>query len=164
MSDKIDFAFSEDGDLILGLPKLNDGGKILYRHKDGTMDTIQYRGTEKGKEVLDLAYTRGKDAVQQIVMNRLKTEAPDWYHHPSMGGNLTDLIGEQNTKETAMLGVNYIMDALTYGGLFSASQVGIRPVPVNAEEILFSITIQLDGNEPYRLPLVFNLNHGLKEV
>lgn len=161
MGYKIDFAFSEDGDIVLGLPRLDADGDILYLHKDGTIDKFQ---GEDGRELLDFAYRRNRDAYKQIILNRLKTDAPDWYHHPQMGGNLSDLIGEANTRETAARGARYIVDALTYENFLNPHQVLVRPVPISHEEILFVITIHLDDNDPFQLPLVFNLTHGLKEV
>ncbi len=161
---KIDWSITEDGDLVLGSPKVDTNNNTLYYHDDGTTDINQFKNGREGKPVCDLAYTMGKDAWKQLIFDRLKTDAPDWFHHPNMGGNLTDLIGEPNTRETANIGMQSIMNALTYGALLSPHLINIRPIPINVEEILFFLTIDIDDSEPYRLPIVFNLNSGLKEA
>jgi hypothetical protein len=161
---KIDWSMTEEGDLVLGAPKVDASNNTLYYHDDESIDIYEFKDGRAGKKICDLAYTIGRDAWKQIIFNRLKTDAPDWFHHPKMGGNLTDFIGELNTRETGNLGAEAITTALTYAGLLTADQVNVRPVPINAEEIMFFITINIDDSEPYRLPIVFNLNSGLKEV
>jgi hypothetical protein len=81
-----------------------------------------------------------------------------------MGGNLTDLIGESNTQSTGDLGSQSIIDALTYQGLFAARDLNVRAIPVNAEEIMFVITVNTSTGDPFKLPIIFNLTYGLKEV
>lgn len=161
---KIDFACTDDGDLVLGTASIDSDGNILYLHADGTIDTNQYQDGVEGKTIRDMAYNIGSDAYKQIILNRLRTDAPDWFHYPQMGGNLTDLIGEPNNRATGDAGVQYIMDALTFGDLFNTNQVSVRAVPINANEIMFMITITSSTTGIYRLPLIFNLNYGLKEV
>jgi hypothetical protein len=163
---KIDFSISEDGDLIPGAPKVDpEDNKILYYYPDtDTVGKDNFRGSVEGKMICDMAYTTGRMAIKQIIMNRLKTDAPDWYHHPQMGGNLSDLIGEPNTSNTGNLGAQYIAGALTYGRMFAPEQIYVKATPISAEEIMFFITINIDDREPYRLPIVFNLNYGLKEA
>jgi hypothetical protein len=160
----IDFAFSEDGDILLGAPKLDTNGNLLYLHADRTIDVEQYQNGVQGKTIQDMAYSLGRDALRQVIINRLKTDAPDWFHYPTMGGNLTDLIGEPNTKDTGQRGVVMITEVLTYGNLLDAANLSIRAVPVNSEDILFLITVKTKDNDVFKLPIVFNLNHGLKEV
>lgn len=161
---KMDFLFSEDGDLKLGGAKTDENGKLLYIYSDGTVTNESMRNGEEGRLIREFAYSSGRHAYKQIILNRLKTDAPDWFHYPNMGGNLTDLIGEPNTRETGERGVTYIVDALSYAGLFNAADLEVKAVPINPEEILFRITVSTRGTEPYRLPLVLNLNHGLREV
>lgn len=154
----MDFAWTDDGDLDLGIPRVNEEGQVLYKHHDGTIDTN--RG-EDGREIRDLAYVRGRTTEKQIAMNRLKTDNPDWFHHTAMGANMSDLIGEPNTKETGNKGVGLIMEALTYEGFYHPSQISIRPIPISLEEILFVVTIMRNSGLPYKMPVIFNLEHGI---
>lgn len=161
---KMDWGFTEDGDLQLGAPKVDDNNNVLYYHEDDTVSIEPIHNGKEGKMIRDLTYVLDRNAMKQVIYNRLKTDAPDWYHHPNMGGNLTDLIGEPNTRDTGNLGVSYITDALTYDGFISPMQLSVRAVPTSPEEIIFFITIAMTDGETYRLPLTFNLTHGLKEV
>lgn len=155
---RIDWAFTDDGDLDLGAPKVDVEGEFLYIHPDGTESTDK---GEDGRLIRDIAYRYGYDADKTVILNRLMTDSPDWFHHPSMGGNLTDLIGEPNTRETAELGAQYIRQALMYAGLFDFRDIDVKPVPVSHREIAFMITVNRVNDDPYQFPLVFNLEHGV---
>jgi hypothetical protein len=157
---KVDWTFSEDGDLILGDPKTDNDGNILYLHGNGLVDTDK---REDGREIKDIDVVSNLEAEKQVIFNRLRTDAPDWYHHSTMGGNLTDLIGEPNTRETAVRGAGYIEAALTYGNLYESAQVDIRPLPISQNELLFLIEISKFGSGVFRLPLTFNLQTGLMD-
>lgn len=156
---RIDWAFTSDGDMGLGDPRVDTEGQVLYRHINGVIDTDK---RESGKEIRDIGVVEDIDADRQIVMNRLRTDSPDWYHHPGMGGNLTDLIGEPNTRETSAVGAAYIEKALTYGGLYNTSQLTIRPIPLNTHEVVFMIDI-VKSSQVVRLPLLFNVQTGLMD-
>ena len=77
---------------------------------------------------------------------------------------LSDLVGEPNTKETALRGAEYIEQALTYKGFLSPADFSIRPVPISEQEILYLLTIHLPDEDEFKLPLVFDVHRGLKEV
>lgn len=158
----MDFAFDhKNGDLKKGAPKVNEDGQILYRYPDGT---VRLEAGQNAKEICDLTLVRGKRSVMQVIHNRLLTDNPDWFHHPHMGSNLSDLVGEPNTRDTALLGARYIEEALTYKGFMSPANFGIRPVPISNNEILYLLTINLPNEEEFKLPLVFDVQRGLKEV
>lgn len=158
----MDFAFdSETGDILKAPPKVNEKGLICYRHPDGTIRT---ESGERAIPYCDIGVVRGKQSIVQVIKNRLLTDNPDWFHHPTMGSDLTDLIGEPNTRETAYKGVDYITNALTYNNFLSPGEFSIRPVPISETEILFVLTIALPNEDEFRLPLVFDIERGLKEV
>lgn len=160
MAIKKDWTFSEDGDLVLGNSKVDTDENILYRHSDGTIDTDQ---RDDGREIKDLDTSSDLEAEKQIIFNRLRTDAPDWYAYPTMGGNLTDLIGEPNTQKTGGKGAAYIQAALTFNNLYDSSQVNVRPVPISQNELLFMIEISRPVTGVFRLPLTFNLVTGLMD-
>lgn len=155
---KIDWAFTEDGDLSLGDPLVDDEGQVLFRHIDGTIDADK---RDDGREIRDIGLVEDLEAEKQVILNRLRTDTPDWYHHPGMGGNLTDLIGEPNTRKTGEMGVASILRALTYKGLYASSQLSVRAIPLSVDEIVFMIDISKYGRDVVRLPLVFNLQIGV---
>ena len=158
---KIDWAFTEDGDLSLGDPMVDEEGQILYKQLDGSVSLDK---GEQGKEIRDIGWVYDEEAEKQIVMNRLRTDAPDWFHHPVLGGNLSDLIGEPNTRETGEKGAISITRALTYQNFYSPNQASVRPVPISPNEIVFLIDIAKFSNSVYRIPLIFNLEHGLMDI
>lgn len=154
--ERIDWSFTADGDLAVGNPRTNEEGEILYKHLNNQVDTEM---GEDGRVVRDLALVRDLEAEKQMVLNRLRTDAPDWYHHPGMGGNLSDLIGEPNTRATGMAGARAIETALTYEGLYNLQSINVRPVPISQDTLLFMIDIY-KSSEVVRLPLAFNLESG----
>jgi hypothetical protein len=116
-----------------------------------------------GNQVVDLALSYGQDVIKQIVYARIKTQAPDWFVHPELGGNLEDLIGEPNTRETADKGVTLITNALKYGDFLEDTDFTIRVMPVNRDEILFVIRI-FNDREEILIPIQFSYSYGMKLV
>lgn len=155
---KADFAFTPDGDLVAGEPAVDEEGNIMYYHP--STDT---KDTDKGSDgiaIHDIAINYALDVERQLINNRLLTDAPDWFHYPDMGANLSDLVGEPNTQATGMRGEALIQNALIYEGYYNASDVNVRAVPISSEEILFMIFIS-KPQEEVRVPVVFNLTTGL---
>jgi hypothetical protein len=142
-------------DLYMTLPTSDTNG--------GDLDLAAPSIDSSGTQTVDLAITYGTEVVKQIVYNRIRTQAPDWFVHPTLGGNLDDLIGEPNTKDTAQRGVKSITEALTYGKFLSAGDFSITAVPVNREEVLFAIRIKMPEKEIV-VPIQFSYNYGLKLV
>jgi hypothetical protein len=122
-----DIAFYNDdveGDLILGEPDA-----------DG---------------LVDFKLTGEYESARQDITNRIRTQTGDWRSHPQIGGDLELLEGEPNTRETAMKGVNQIMNTLTYDGRFNPTDVQIRAVPTSIYQVDYYVFV--DAGE--ELPLV----------
>lgn len=145
-----------DVDLFMTRPTKNSAG--------GDMELSAPKINEDGERIVDLGVSYGADALKQIAYTRIRTQAPDWLIHPNMGGNLEDLIGEPNTRNTAQRGVKMIRDALTYGEFLSVGEFTVKAVPVNKEEILFIVRIDNWLGEEVVLPIQFNYNYGMKLV
>ena len=152
-----DFRFSEDGDIQLGAPRTNTAGEILYVDAFGEEST----DPSSGQMIRDIALHVEENVLKQTSRNRLKTDAPDWFHHPLLGGNLSDLIGESNTRATGEKGVQLIIDALTYEDYFSLDQLNVRAVPVNASTILFYVEVKETTDIGMEYPVLFDLDSGL---
>lgn len=118
---------------------------------------------ENGEHVVDLALSYHKDVLKQIVYARVVTQAPDWFIHPKLGGNLEDLIGEPNTRSTAEAGINLINNALTYGDFLKDEEFIVKAIPVNREEVLFIIRVTGLAEEVV-IPIQFNYKYGMKLV
>jgi phage baseplate assembly protein W len=102
-----------------------------------------------------------ENVTKQTIRNRLKTDAPDWFHHPKMGGNLSDLIGEPNTRATGEKGVQLIKEAISYASYINIDKINVRPVPVSSATILFYIEIKDSTELNLEYPVLFDLDHGI---
>lgn len=96
----------------------------------------------------DLKLTNTLQTKMQEVMNRCKTNNPDWFRHYEVGADLEDIRGMRQAEETANLGANKILDALTHDGKFAAEDVEIEPVPTSMEELTYFIFINVGKTEP----------------
>jgi len=153
-----DWRFTEDGDIELGPPKTNDQGQLLYINRFGEVSTDPAEG---GHLISDIPLFIDVDAMKQVVKNRIRTDAPDWMLHPKMGGNLSDLVGEPNTRATGEKGEALLREAILYQGFISSEALNVRAVPVNPETILFYIEIKEETEVPVAYPVLFNLEHGI---
>lgn len=153
---KVDFRFSAEGDLELGSPSFNEFGELLY------IDAVGNIGTEEseGELVRDIPLQVSILSEKQIILNRLRTDNPDWLLHPNIGADLSELIGLPNTRKTGEMGVQLIRTCLTHDGFINNEDLEVGRVPVSSEEILFRITIKRRTKDLV-LPVLLNLEHGL---
>jgi len=160
---RIDFGFSKDGDLILGEQKTNSEGELLYRDpaRPGGYTT---EVSETTVPIRDIGVAFGVETIQQMIWNRLRTENPDWSLHDGVGADLSDLIGELNTRETMEVGRASIIKALTYDDALNENNFEVRGFPYTAESIMYMITIKEEGRQDIRIPLLFHMELGLVDV
>lgn len=150
---------TEEGDLELGDQQTDENGYLLYYTELGSSN-MTIDPNESAVPVRDVEMAWGDEAEVQLIMSRLKTENPDWLLHDGIGADMSDLIGEPNTQETAAMGVEKIRLALTYKDTFKDEELEIIPIPVSANEILFDIWV----NRSYgvsRYPIILDLEYGL---
>lgn len=152
-----DWRFTPDGDIELGSPQMNTEGQFIYVNRFGDIST----DASEGEPVRDIALHSQKNVIKQVLRNRLLTDAPDWLHHPDMGGNLSDLVGEPNTRATGQKGADLIKSAITYQSYINPDSVNVRPVPVNNTTILFYIELKDDTGFDLEYPVLFDLEHGV---
>lgn len=133
-----DLILTDDGDLVLTADDVGSDGNLIQ----------------------DLSYISLEEALQQIVKSRIRTDAPDWFIHPTMGGNLSDLIGEPNTRENAALGVEALTRVLTYDNFLTLEQIEVRAVPINKQDIIFYINITVESGD-ITIPIPFSYTEGL---
>jgi phage baseplate assembly protein W len=154
---KRDWRFSEDGDIELGSHKVNGEGNLIYVNRFGDIST----DPAEGMPVRDIALHSQTNVIKQVLRNRLKTDSPDWFHHPEMGGNLSDLVGEPNTRATGQKGVELITNALSYDGYINTDNINVRPVPVSSSVILFLIELKNIEGFDMDYPVLFDLEQGV---
>ncbi|MGG0255018.1 hypothetical protein ABEY61_07485 [Bacillus toyonensis] len=153
---KVDFRFSPEGDLELGSPSYNDFDELLYIDSVGNISTDSSEGLLIRDIPLQVSYLSEK----QVILNRLRTDNPDWFIHREIGADLSELIGLPNTRETGDLGKSLIEKSLTGDKFLLPGNLNVRPVPVNSSEILFYITVRRKIADLV-IPVLFNLEHGL---
>ncbi|MEX3713570.1 hypothetical protein ABFV99_14295 [Cytobacillus horneckiae] len=153
---KVDFRFSPEGDIELGSPAVNEFGELLYVDSAGEITTDSAEGNLIRDIPLQVSYLSEK----QVILNRIKTDNPDWYLHSEIGADLSELIGLPNTRETGQKGREMIERCLTYDQFISPNSLSIRPVPVSPTEILFYISVSRKASDLV-IPVLFDLTHGI---
>lgn len=157
-----DFKLTNDGDLVLGQQQTDEEGFLLYYEDNDNNegDVILTKDPERGTiPVRDVEVVYNEDAELQLIKSRVHTDNPDWYSYPDIGANLSDLIGEINTPETAEKAKAQIIESLVRDDAFEEADLSVEAVPVSATEILFDIRLRR-FNRFVRHALVFNLEIG----
>ena len=102
---------------------------------------------------------------KQEVRNRVKSDFRDWAVHPWIGAGLTEIVGEPNSKETAEIGKEKILNSLTTGAFVAAQDVNITYMPVSKDAIVYIIKIDIEPTEEneytdeVRVTLILDLNN-----
>jgi hypothetical protein len=102
----------------------------------------------------DLAVVTDNDLLAQYVRCVLENVSVDWFYD-NIGADLEDYLGEPNTRDTADAAAAQIQTALLKGGLISANDILIQPVPISKTEIRFFVFINT-GNP--QLPMGFDVS------
>jgi hypothetical protein len=130
----IDLGLTNDGDLMLDVnPDINE---------------------------TDLQLAEDEDNLRQQVIIRLKTYRGDWLSFMGVGANMVDYIGLPNTKEVADRIAANIVSAITYDKFIDPSLVNIYSIPVNENEILFTIRIEYK-HQAITLPISYSIKEGV---
>lgn len=113
----------------------------------------------------DLAVVQKQSYIAQTARNLIKITDPEWidYQIEDIGANLEDLIGQPNTQETAIEGIQRIVGVLTMGGLLTTDEIYVKPVPVSRQYIAFYVFIKIpDVAQPLGFEVLFNLATGVE--
>lgn len=153
---KVDFRFTADGDLELGSPSFDENDNLLYINLAGDISTDDTEGELIRDIPLQVSYLSDK----QVILNRLRTDNPDWFLHQEIGADLSELVGLPNTRETGLKGKDLIEKSLTGDNFVLPKDLTVRPIPISSSEILFYISVsRLTGD--LVIPVLFNLEHGI---
>lgn len=159
----IDFKLSNDGDLVLGQQQTDEDGYLLYYqdNENNEGEVLLTTDPELGTvPVRDLELAHDEDAELQLIKSRIQTDNPDWYNYPNIGANLSDLIGELNTPETAERGKNLILESLTRGQTFKSEDLTIEAIPVSGTNLLFDVRLKRHTRF-VRYALIFDFEVGI---
>lgn len=84
---------------------------------------------------------------KQEIRNRVKSDFMDWIIHPWIGAGLTEIVGEPNSRETAEIGKEKILNSLTTGAFVAAEDVNITYMPVSKDALVYVIKVNIEPTE-----------------
>ena len=82
---------------------------------------------------------------KQEIYNRVKSDLQDWSMYSWIGAELSEIIGEPNTRETAEIGKEKIKSALTIGAFLSAEDVNIKYIPISNDTLMYVLDINVEA-------------------
>lgn len=112
----------------------------------------------------DLYVLRNLDAVKQGIEFRIKTDLGDMLIHPKLGNRLRDIAGKRNTREVADQGRASIIGCLTYGNFLDPKDINVVAIPMDANNILYHVEIDLGNYVAYKFDLVCDLENGIRRI
>lgn len=111
----------------------------------------------------DLDTSFGIDCDKESILARLRTNNPEWYHHPSIGADIDTMVGEPNTLAVAQATTKKIVSCLTYDGFISPSSLVVTPIPISATQIIYHIAVT-NGGQEVSMTIKLNYDTGVEEV
>jgi len=84
----------------------------------------------------------------QEIQTRIRSDVGDWTTQPSIGANLSDLVGRPCNQEVAEAGKVKIQASLTRGGFLPANSFKVRYIPISQTEVVYNILCQAPGTSP----------------
>jgi hypothetical protein len=100
--------------------------------------------------------------LKQDIAFRLRTDYNDFSPHPDIGADLSALIGEQNTKETAIRGEEKIVYSLTKDGRVAGIDLVVKGVPISLYNQVYYVFVR-DGISVLNVTpdMMLDLNEGI---
>lgn len=120
--DTVDLDWTWDGDFLRG----NDGDL-----QDTSDDFIRSLENE----------------IQSIV----KSSTGDWFLHPARAADLSDYVGEPNTRKTGEVIQDRVKAALINSGVVQPHDLSVRVVPVGYHEVMIRISVNAISTPNNRL-------------
>lgn len=130
----------------------------------GIYEESDLRITKDGDLVVkdgDFDLVHDFEAAAQNVYCRLKSSDPEWFQE-IICGNLEDLLGKPNTRDTATEGENMIKDALMKDGLISYDDLYVQAIPMDKFTLIFYVYFKPTDYEgdPIGYEVELNLSIG----
>lgn len=114
----------------------------------------------------DLAIAQRNELIVQVAQICLKTTNPDWFIG-DIGADLEDLLGMENSRETAELGIAKIKEALMKTEFFEEEDIWVEATPINKSTIVFFLFINSPFSEDpmvYRIDLDLSFGSTVRRV
>lgn len=123
-----------------------------------TSDVALTYDTDLEFEDGDLMLCNGIDCLKRMVYALLITEPGDWKLYPDEGSSMTPFIGKPNTRETARMIKEYVIDKIQPHVI--PATVGVTVVPLNRESVKCYIDLTLAGVEITHIPFTMDFVNG----
>ena len=110
----------------------------------------------------DLELAAASGVLKQDVAFRVKTDYDDFTPHPDIGADLSSLIGEVNSRATALVGEQKIIRSLTKDGRIGAKDLVVQSMPINLSSVVY-YTFLRDGVSVLNVTpdMSFDMNKGI---
>lgn len=108
----------------------------------------------------DLMIVEGFDFYIQCARSRIKSISVDWFKD-NIGADLERVIGKPNTESSAALGESYIINSLTFDGLFEEHEVVISKYPSSKQEIKYNVTVSKNNMGTQNIEVTLDLVKGV---
>lgn len=135
--DRVDLYFTRRGDFVIG----PEGGLF-----DTSTDVLR--------------------SLVQEVRTRLRSDLQDWRLYPTLGANLSDLIGEPNNAATVSALKAKIAASLNQYSLVNSGDLEITHMPIDAHTVLLRLRIRVAAttenynSESLKIQLIYNYTDG----
>jgi len=93
-------------------------------------------------DVMDTKYDPLRSLWQEI-KTRVEADQGDWVVFPTVGGNLSDFIGEPNLKVTAESLRTRLISCLTANSFINNQDIKIKYLPIDRDKLLFRLSISV---------------------
>jgi len=125
-----------------------------------------YRVADDG-DLMDTTDDYTRSFVNEIT-TVVKSDLLDWELDPTIGTNLSDFVGEANTRENGEAIEERVRISLVDAGIVAPEDLFVRVVPLSIHRIMISISVltlatpnnRLSAGEPIVVTLVFDTTEG----
>lgn len=109
-------------------------------------------------------------SLRNEIANIVKSELLDWEQDPTIGANISDFLGEPNTREMGELIEDRVRTSLISARVVLPEDVSVRVVPVGVHRVLITVSVlvvatannQLNVSEPIVASVIFDtMEQGL---
>lgn len=117
------------------MPQIYDRTDLLWTSRgDYSLDA--------NNDIMDTSYDPLRSLWQEI-KTRTESDQGDWEVFPSIGGNISDLVGEPNTPSTAEALRTRILSCLSFDSFINSKDIKILYLPIDADKLLFRLSIKV---------------------
>lgn len=93
-------------------------------------------------DIMDTKYDPLRSLWQEI-KTRTEGDQGDWRVFPNTGGNISDFVGEPNTKSTAEAIRTRMLSCLSADSFINSKDIKILYLPIDSDKILFRLSISV---------------------